>query len=135
MADDEFEKLSRALGFTELSEEKLLEHFQNQLEQLTKMFVHAGVDGVEAREMALKVLSGDLSYGSGRGGMHPKDFEDVVEHALFRQNLRRIVLDISLEADEYHIAMKVLAVDPEAAEQLETVAKKLHARKRTGEPS
>ena len=135
MSDDEvFEQLKAALGFDE-DEEKTVERTRRELETITEMFKNVGLDEAEARVMAAEFLSGRLRYGSGRGGLHPEHVPELLQQAFFNQNLKRVVLDLSLGTDEYHLDMRILAVDEEVADQLAVVAKKTHARREKGEPS
>ena len=137
MSDDiTFEQLKKALGFEEEDEEKALERTRKAVEEVKNMAMGAGMDEAEALKFAAEFLSGHLRYGSGQGGLHAHHFSDIVgERAFYTQRLGRVVLDVRESSDGYHLEMTVLAVDEDAAEQLATVAKKLHQRRDQGEPS
>ena len=138
MSDDDttFEQLATALGFVETEDEEMaLERAKRELESMTEVFKNAGLDEAEARIVAVEFLRGYLRHGSGRGGLHPEHFPELLQQAFFRQGLTRLVLDISLSGDEYHLNLTVLAADEAAAEQLVTVARKVHERREKGEPS
>ena len=54
---------------------------------------------------------------------------------MFRFHERRLVLDIELALDEYHLNLNVLAAESDAADQLEQMAKAIHKRRAESEPS
>ena len=88
-----------------------------------------------AKDLATKFVTGYLDYGSGRGGLHPDQIAELIERNVFTFGTRRLVLDIELASDDYHLNLKVLAADKDAADQLEQMAEAIHKRRHEGEPS
>ena len=129
-----FNDLKKLFGADDEAENEKT-HFERERVRVAKAFVDAGLGEDHARDLATKFVTGYLDYGSGRGGLHPDQIAELTERNVFTFGTRRLVLDIGLASDEYHLDLKVLATDSDAADQLGQVAKAIQQRKVKGEPS
>ena len=129
-----FNDLKKLFGADdELEDEQA--RFERERDRVAKAFVDAGLSEEHAKDLATKFVTGYLDYGSGRGGLHSDQIAGLIERNVFTFGTRRLVLDVGLASDEYHLDLKVLAVDKDAADQLGQVAKAIHKRGHKGEPS
>ena len=129
-----FDDLKKLFGADDEAESEQA-RFERERDRVAKAFTDAGLDEDHARDLATKFITGYLDYGSGRGGLHPDQIAELIERNVFTFGTRRLVLDVGLATDEYHLDLKVLAADKDAADQLTQVAKAIHKRRVEGEPS
>ena len=129
-----FDELKKLFGSDEEDVDETT-HFERERDRVAKAFTDAGLSEDHAKDLATKFITGYLDYGSGRGGLHPDQIAELIERNVFRFHKRRLVLDIELASDDYHLNLKVLAADNGAANQLEQMAKAIRKRRREGEPS
>ncbi len=129
-----FDELKKLFGSDEEDVDETT-HFERERDRVTKAFTDAGLSEEHAKDLATKFITGYLDYGSGRGGLHPDQIAELIERNVFTFGTRRLVLDIELASDEYHLNLKVLAAGNDAANQLEQMAKAVHKRSHEGEPS
>ena len=129
-----FDDLKKLFGTDDETEDEQA-RFERERDRVAKAFTDAGLSEKHAKDLATKFVTGYLDYGSGRGGLHPDQIAELIERNVFTFGTRRLVLDIGLASDEYHLDLKVLAADKDAADQLGQVAKAIQQRKIKGEPS
>lgn len=128
------DELKKLFGASDEPEDEQ-ERFERERDRVAKAFTDAGLSEEHAKDLATKFITGYLDYGSGRGGLHPDQIAELIERNIFTFGTRRLVLDIELASDDYHLNLKVLAANKDAADQLEKMAKAVHKRRHEGEPS
>ena len=129
-----FDDLKKLFGADDETDDEQA-RFEKERDRVAKAFTDAGLSDDHAKDLATKFITGYLDYGSGRGGLHPDQIAELIERNVFTFGTRHLVLDIELASDDYHLNLKVLAADNDAANQLEQMAKAIHKRRREGKPS
>lgn len=78
---------------------------------LRRQLLEMGMTPEAADEALEDFFSGRVKKGRGWGGQHPPDVAALCERAFFTQGLRRIVLEVALSGDDYHLNTTVLEAE------------------------
>ena len=59
------------------------------------------------KELIKAIFADTFAEGTTFGGLHPDHISEILKHILYREKFKKVNITVSLEADGYHLNIKI----------------------------